>query len=151
MLLFHQEEAVFQRGLEGSSGCQSCNSQHQAVRMARSASTTKPRSVPVHQEEVEEDESSLDEEVERLSIYKTPQKGLLKIDGCASCGGPHPCQQCQFRDAQCQACGKMGHINRACLSKHQTPFPEQRTEKKNHLLTKDDLEHTQAHLVVDFE
>ena len=33
------------------------------------------------------------------------------------CGGSHPSATCHFRQAECHACGKLGHIARVCRSK----------------------------------
>ena len=40
---------------------------------------------------------------------------------CYRCGGRHDPSQCRFRDAVCHACGKKGHIKRACRSQNKVP------------------------------
>ena len=36
---------------------------------------------------------------------------------CYHCGGRHLARDCKFKDSDCHACGKKGHIARACRSK----------------------------------
>ena len=36
---------------------------------------------------------------------------------CSRCDGRHSPTQCRFKEAKCHACGKIGHISRACRSK----------------------------------
>ena len=36
---------------------------------------------------------------------------------CSRCDGKHSPTQCRFKEAKCYACGKVGHISRACRSK----------------------------------
>ena len=36
---------------------------------------------------------------------------------CSRCDGKHNSSECRFKDAKCHACGKVGHISRACRSK----------------------------------
>ena len=37
---------------------------------------------------------------------------------CHRCGGRHKPSQCKFKEAECYACGKKGHISKACRSKY---------------------------------
>jgi len=45
---------------------------------------------------------------------KAREKSLLK--SCAGCGSAHSRQQCKFRRATCNVCGKVGHISSVCMS-----------------------------------
>ena len=36
---------------------------------------------------------------------------------CSPCDGKHNSSECRFKDAKCHACGKVGHVSRACRSK----------------------------------
>ena len=36
---------------------------------------------------------------------------------CSRCDGKHNSSECRFKDAKCHACGKVGHVSRACRSK----------------------------------
>ncbi len=38
------------------------------------------------------------------------------LNGCYRCGGRHLARDCRFKEADCHACGKRGHISRACRS-----------------------------------
>lgn len=45
----------------------------------------------------------------------TPSFG--KLGSCNSCGGQHERRTCKFRQADCHACRRTGHISRVCRSK----------------------------------
>ena len=51
---------------------------------------------------------------------------------CFRCGGQHDHTQCRFRDVECHACGKRGHLKRVCRSRPtdgRTPGPKQPIHK----------------------
>ncbi len=48
---------------------------------------------------------------------------------CYRCGGRHQSSECRFRDVDCRACGKKGHIARVCRSKGKETKPVS-TERK---------------------
>ena len=56
-------------------------------------------------------------------VAQPPRTARQDKDGkpCHRCGGSHDPSQCRFRDAQCHACGKKGHIKRACRSQSKVP------------------------------
>ena len=61
----------------------------------------------------------------RASVHKLIQQlGSSKQskggNNCHRCEGSHELSQCCFRDAECHACGKKGHIKRACRSRSKT-------------------------------
>ena len=39
---------------------------------------------------------------------------------CSQCDRKHAPSECRFKDAKCHACGKVGHISRACKSKYKS-------------------------------
>ena len=117
--------------MEEAFATESAAANTRAVRLARSATHQKHRTVPVHQEEIVESDSSEDEEVERLGADRLRQRSSRRTEGCASCGGPHARQQCRFRGAQCRACGKMGHIARACYSQCQAGVNGMHNDKES--------------------
>ena len=46
---------------------------------------------------------------------------------CFRCGGEHSPADCRFKDAECRACGKKGHIQKVCRSKKTTCAPTSKT------------------------
>ena len=52
---------------------------------------------------------------------------------CSQCDRKHTPSECRFKDAKCHACGKVGHISRACKSKYKSKQAncKQRTNPKN--------------------
>ena len=59
---------------------------------------------------------------------------------CYRCGGKHYPKSCNFKDARCYACGKLGHLSRVCQTKkkdNQTPPSKDKksdTPQSTHLL-----------------
>ena len=43
--------------------------------------------------------------------------GPTPVSKCSRCDGRHSATDCRFKEAKCHACGKVGHISRACRSK----------------------------------
>jgi hypothetical protein len=78
-------------------------------------------------------------EKDALNLQKnnTPgANGMNKLDGtvrvpkgqntgyrCSRCDGNHSPTECRFKEAKCHACGKIGHISRACRSKEKGKQP----------------------------
>ncbi len=59
---------------------------------------------------------------------------------CSRCDGKHTPSECRFKDAKCHACGKLGHISRACRSKNkgkQTKQTWQPTPKNTQYLSEE--------------
>ena len=128
--LFARKKLSFQEAMEEALAAEAAAANTKAVRLARSTTAHKPRTIPIHQEEVEELDCSENEEVERLSTpNKKPTTGRRDVE-CASCGGQHARQKCKFREAQCRACGKLGHIARACYSQCPAAFNDHRDERR---------------------
>ncbi|KAL3191077.1 hypothetical protein MRX96_019312 [Rhipicephalus microplus] len=48
------------------------------------------------------------------STESAVNKMATRCDKCSRCGGDHPPSKCQFAEAECFACGRTGHIARAC-------------------------------------
>ena len=110
--LFARKKLTFTNALEEALSAEAATANTRAVRSALKSKTT-----PVHhQGDCEDGESSQDEAEEELGASSSPKGAVTRVLKCASCGGSHPRPQCKFWDAQCRACGKMGHIARACLS-----------------------------------
>ncbi len=62
-------------------------------------------------------------QVHNLEQKKSLTQWQTKSDlaPCYRCGGKHLSSHCRFRDAECHACGKTGHIAKVCRSKKGTP------------------------------
>jgi transposase InsO family protein len=52
----------------------------------------------------------------RIDRHRSQLDGPRQPHACESCGGDHRRQLCKFRAVKCHACGKLGHIRRACRS-----------------------------------
>ena len=50
---------------------------------------------------------------------------------CSRCDGQHIPSECRFKDAKCHACGKQGHISRACRSKYKGKQKQRRKQFKH--------------------
>ena len=59
--------------------------------------------------------------VHRLAQTPVASRQEKSTKPCYRCGGSHDPSQCRFRDAVCHACGKKGHIKRACRSQNKVP------------------------------
>ena len=59
--------------------------------------------------------------VHRLSQTPVTPRQDKGTKPCYRCGGSHDPSQCHFRDAACHACGKKGHIKRACRRQNKAP------------------------------
>ena len=75
-----------------------------------------------------------------VAVHAVHKQGSSGV--CYRCGGKHWSSDCRFRDAECRACGKKGHIARVCRSKAQETKPvssEQRSRtQRAHLLREDE-------------
>ena len=59
---------------------------------------------------------------------------------CYRCGGKHQATNCPFKEAECYACGKKGHIAKVCRSKSKgTRFIPQQSEE-THKVESHDLD-----------
>ena len=56
--------------------------------------------------------------VNKLEAAAKDPKGHEAVK-CSRCDGKHYSSECRFKEAKCHACGKVGHISRACRSKEQ--------------------------------
>ena len=63
------------------------------------------------------------------------QRQSTPLPMCYRCGGKHRSAECRFKDADCNHCGKKGHIARVCRSKAASTQKTYRPTKKTHQLT----------------
>lgn len=73
-------------------------------------------------EATEKDASEIQEGAPPLKVDTKDGKGS-EIN-CYRCGGKHYPKNCNFNDARCYACDKLGHLSRVCQTKkkdNQTP------------------------------
>ena len=102
--LFARKRLSFADALEEALSAEAATANTRAVR-----SGPKPMSTPVHhQTDGEDGQSSQDEAVGELGASRQPRAAAPRAFKCASCGGPHPRQQCKFRDVS----NSMSNYNR---------------------------------------
>ncbi|KAG8136180.1 hypothetical protein E2320_009153 [Naja naja] len=80
-----------------------------------SSPVSEKKTLAVHQEEATEKDVDLpgDDDIHRLKT-------------ASGCGGNHPRAACRFRTANCQRCGKRGHLARKCRA----ILPDDRVQAK---------------------
>ena len=72
---------------------------------------------------------------ELQQVETHPVEPVYKVNGgtakspadrkpCFRCGGPHDHAQCRFRDVECHACGKGGHLKGVPQQTYRWPNPK---------------------------
>ena len=70
-----------------------------------------------------------------------PKADLSSNATCHRCHGKHLATVCRFKEVQCHACGKKGHISKACRSRRN---PTEASRKNKHPQTLTMTEHTEV-------
>ena len=93
----------------------------------------------LHSSSKPKDDAMTSELVYRFSSGKMPKDSDRK---CHRCKGPHAPFKCPFKDATCHACGKRGHIQKACKTKKHTQQTRESHQPQQargtHLVEEDD-------------
>ena len=62
-------------------------------------------------------------------IHSVEKKELGGVIECYRCGGHHLTSVCQFKNSDCNACGKKGHIARVCRCRNKLLVKSRQTEQ----------------------
>ena len=62
-------------------------------------------------------------------VHSVEKKELDRVVECFRCGGHHFASACQFKNSDCNACGKKGHIARVCRSRSKSSVKSRQTEQ----------------------
>ena len=69
-------------------------------------------------------------------INRLQNAGATRKKNCYRCKGQHAPATCKFKDVKCHACGKVGHIQKVCMSKKHPPT-QPAPSRAQHTLTMD--------------